>query len=94
MKVMIVCRSRHVAGASPVAVMSMIQDCVRADAKPWSWTLSSFSSGDGTGLYLIAGSSAAAAVLLADAIRQCDIGLDVDLWQALVNHDLVTALFP
>ncbi|SCW65823.1 hypothetical protein SAMN02927900_03503 [Rhizobium mongolense subsp. loessense] len=62
------------------------KDCVRADANPWSWTLSGFSSGDGIGLYLIAGSSAAAAVLLADAIRQGDIGLDVDLWRALVSR--------
>ncbi|WP_320203183.1 hypothetical protein [Agrobacterium rosae] len=94
MKVMIVCRSGHSPGSNPGAVTSMLRDCIRANTKASTWTLSSFSSGDGVDLYLLIGASAAAAAPLADAIRKCDIGLDVDLWQSLDSCDLVTALFP
>ncbi|QDG94664.1 hypothetical protein NIBR502774_19345 (plasmid) [Rhizobium sp. NIBRBAC000502774] len=94
MKVMIVCRSEHSPGSDPEEVTSMLQDCIRAHTKASTWTLSSFSSGDGTDLYLLIGASPSAAARLADAIRKCNIGFDVDLWQPLDSCDFVSALFP
>ncbi len=94
MKVMICCRSRQADGTTPEAVISMLRHCILANACPRRWTLSTFGSTEGTGLYLLVGSSVTAANSLADAIRECDIGLDVDVWQPLDSCDVVTALFP